>query len=152
MKSLFGGRLTRGAYAGIAVPIIVVQLAMPFITRWAPLLFANVFHATLANFGTYFLAMTAVLGLLPLVLFVASVKRLRDIGWSGWLAFPVLLKFCLGYAAIFLALYLGFMILGEASLKWLSVGTYWYVFVLVLLLLFIPSRKLPVTAEPAAAF
>lgn len=156
MKFLFGGTLSRVPYAWIAVPIVLLQLVMPLITTWAPLFFARAFHADLANFSTYMMALVAVLGLLPIVLWVASIRRLRHVGLTVWLAFPILLRYAFGFVVgvLLVRSWQG----GPSAdpmvplvLKSLLDGIYWYILILTGLLLLIPGRQPPASSEPAAA-
>lgn len=148
---LLGGRLSRIAYAFMASPLLIV--------------FANGNHASNAVSVLFFRMMivpsiqllatllAAAMITVSLLLTLISGKRLRDIGWTGWLAVPYLL---LGFIYIDLtrsAFTASKRILDYPYIEYITTGLVFYGLALALVLLIVPGRRRSVArASPAAVF
>lgn len=154
---LFDGRLSRIPYALIALPLSLVQYLTPVVSMYAPMFFDKVFDADLVSFPRYAIALSFALDLLVLVLVVVSAKRLRDIGLTGWLALPILLKLVLGLVVGFLktqAIADGTVVDPgtQQALTWALHGLYYYGYALALFLMIVPGRRRQTHAmKPASA-
>jgi uncharacterized membrane protein YhaH (DUF805 family) len=159
LKSIFGGRLSRIGYACVAIPLVLLLEAAPFILRQATPFFRQVFNVSLADMGLYIIVLSLCIYILPLfTLIVVSIKRLHDMALTGWLALPLSFKLGVGFA---IGMVQGQAILNETAvdettqlvLTWLSRGVYIYGLVLVLALVLVPGRRQPsAPAAPSAVF
>jgi uncharacterized membrane protein YhaH (DUF805 family) len=157
--SIFGGTMSRAAYAWVALPTVFLSyFGGRYVAEFVPLVFARLFAVTLANIGIWMAGFFAVLYLLVIVLAIVSAKRLRDIGATGWLALPLLLRqvlaFIVGLQQSQAVLHGATTVpAAEPVVIWLFRGLYVYGLVLVLVLLIVPGRRKPAApAETAAAF
>lgn len=153
---LFSGRLARIPYALVALPLLVIQYLTPVISTYAPIFFDKVLDADLVSFHRYAIALSFALDVLVLILTIVSAKRLRDIGLTGWLALPILLKLLLGLAVGFLktqAIADGTVVDSgtQQAMTWALHGLYYYGYALALFLLIMPGRSRPTKAMTPAS-
>lgn len=158
LKSIFGVRLSRVSYACVAIPLVLLQEASPFILRQAMPIFARVFNIALEDAGLYIIALNLCIYILPLfALIIVSIKRLRDLALTGWLALPLSFKLVVGFAIGMVqsqAIVNGMPVdeTTQLVLTWLSRGVYIYGYVLVIALVLVPSSPSRVRAAASAAF
>jgi uncharacterized membrane protein YhaH (DUF805 family) len=151
----FKGRLSRLPYALVAVPILIGFANGAYVQS---VLF-SIFQAMkvdLIDFGVWFTSILLVFKLLIVPLLIVTIKRLHDIGLSGFLAisYPIHegVKMYVGWS---LANHnLGQPLpsqLVQQIITYISAGTFIYGLGLALVLCVLPSRKIaPDTSEGAA--
>jgi uncharacterized membrane protein YhaH (DUF805 family) len=151
------GRLTRLPYALIAVPILLIFAGSPFIANNLHILLQKLgVTLTLANVGIWLVSILLLIRLLIVPLMIVTIRRLHDIGLTGFLALPYLINEGLKF---YVAWTRSQTLLEGATpdpafqqaLTFLSMGAYYYGLVLAFALCLIPSRKKPATFSVAAA-
>jgi uncharacterized membrane protein YhaH (DUF805 family) len=157
------GRLTRLPYVLVAVSILLVFAANPFIVRHLQILLQKlgvtltlVNARTSVNIAKWLGLILPFSRLLIIPFMIVTVRRLHDIGFSGFLALPYVinvgLEFYVAWAQSRTLLETTFPDSAVQQVAvYLSIGTYYYGLALAFALCLIPSRKKPATLSTNAA-
>ena len=146
------GRSGRVIYGMIALPVLLERHYNYVIVRQIETLFGHMTQS-LAQFSTWLLFAFLLLQLLTVPLVIVTVRRLHDIGLTGYLALPYLLTMLIGFYFSFTKI--AMVIPNDTihvAMAWLRGAAYYCGLALAVALLFIPGRKRSAGRTAALAF
>ncbi len=148
------GRVSRGGYLALAVPLVVIVAALHWI-RWdfAPAPSDVIGEGSRTPWLRWLSIADPIAWLLTWALFCAAAKRLHDFRWSGVFAIPLLWPWPQAFMRLAFTDWPGASDLSQAfnAIERVGIGLQLYGVALLIVLAIVPGRRLRTVASEADA-